>query len=118
MIFEFGKYTEVTDFAKETNSEYNEYERVFMCPDVHDVWIIRILKGYDEDYDEDAESYILERNKYSFPRSLNPLSTNMAKYYLEEDDFSNWDMKQSYDLDELIDMVDGGFGILNLKEKD
>ena len=36
---------------------------------------------------------------------------------VEEDDLCNWDFHQSYDVQELVDMVDGGFGILNLKEE-
>lgn len=119
MEFEFAKYTEITDFAHEINPLYkNEgFVRFFICPDVWDYWFVRILKGYDEDYNEDEESYILERNKISKDRKTDKLSLSKVKKIIEEDDGSSWDFQQSYDIDELIDMLDDGFGINNLKDK-
>jgi len=47
MKFEFVKATEITEIAM-TNPEYkkNGYLRVFICPDVLDIWLLRILRGY------------------------------------------------------------------------
>lgn len=47
------------------------------------------------------------------------IKTNLerdAKYkaIIEDDDGSNWGIEESHDINELIDMLDGGFGILNL----
>lgn len=117
MEFEFAKYTEITDFAHEVNPSYkNEgFVRFFICPDVWDYWFVRILKGYDEDYNEDEDSYILERNKIGKDRKTDNLTLSKIKKIIEEDDGSSWDIQQSYDIDELIDMLDDGFGINNLK---
>lgn len=44
MKLEFGNYTEVTTRAKEIENDFFEqYEKVFICPDVHNFWISKIL---------------------------------------------------------------------------
>ena len=116
MNFEFAKYTEVTTLAKEVNEEYNNYERIFICGDTNDTWLCRIIKGYDDEYEVDKDSYLLERNKISNDWKHQDLELGRVKEILEEDDFCNWEYKQSYDVEELIEMVDGGFGINNLGE--
>lgn len=70
MEFEFAKYTEVTDYAFKVNPNYkNEgFIRFFICPDVWDFWFVRILEGYNEEYDEEEGSFILERNKIEMHR--------------------------------------------------
>jgi hypothetical protein len=54
MNFEFAKYTEITDYAMKHNPDYKAsgYERIFICPDVWDFWLVRILKGYRNDEEE------------------------------------------------------------------
>lgn len=115
MRLEFAKYTEVTKLAKELNQGYAEYERIFVCPDTNDMWLCRILKGYDYEYEKDENSYLLERNKIELPWKHYTVGEEFVKICLEEDDFCNWDSEQSYDLEELIEMVDGGFGIIEEK---
>lgn len=118
MKFEFAKYTEVTDLALKLRPSYLEegYTRFFICPDVWDYWFVRILKGYNEDYEEEEGSYLLERNKIPKEggRSEN-LSLRKLKEIILEDELENWDIEQSYDVEELVDMLDNGFGILNRK---
>lgn len=122
MNFEFAKYTEITDYAFKLNPSYkNEgYVRFFICPDVYDFWFVRILKGqeYDEDegYVTNEDNYILERNKIEMDRKGENLTLSKLKKIIEEDDGSNWDLQQDGDIHTLIDMMDDGFGILNLKE--
>lgn len=118
MQFEFGKFTEITDYAFEQNPEYeeNNYIRIFICPDVWDFHLVRILKGYNEDYEPDEDSYIMERNMIPMERKGENLTLYKVREIVQEDIMDNWDMYQSYDLDDLIERIDGGFGILNLKE--
>lgn len=124
MKFEFAKYTEITDFAFEVNPNYkNEgYVRFFICQDVWDFWFVRILKGYeyveDEGYIENEDNYILERNKISMDKKGQKLTLLKVREIILEDDGSNWDLQQSEDIDELIDMLADVFGINNLKEKE
>ena len=119
MNFEFAKYTEITDYAFKLNPSYknDKYVRFFICPDVWDFWFVRILKGYEYDeergYVENPENYILERNKIEMDRKCQKLTLSKVKQIIEEDDGSNWDLQQGYDIEELIDMLDEGFGIIN-----
>lgn len=119
MKFEFAKYTEVTDFALKFRPEYkNEnYIRFFVCPDVNDNWFVRILEGYNEDYEHEEGSFILERNKIEKAYKDENLTLAKVKNIILDDDMSNWDYIQGYDLEELIDTLDDGFGILNRKVK-
>ena len=122
MKFEFARYTEITDYAFKLNPSYkNEgYVRFFICPDVYDFWFVRILKGQEYDEDEgyfiNEDNYILERNKIEMDRKGENLTLSKLKKIIEEDDGSNWDLQQDGDIHTLIDMLDDGFGILNLKE--
>lgn len=117
MKFEFAKYTEVTDLAFKINAQYQEggYIRVFICPDVNDTWIVRILEGYNEEFEQEEGSYILERDKVLNDYKGQKITMLRLKTILEEDSFENWDIKQSYNVEELVDMLDYGFGILNRK---
>ena len=118
MEFEFAKHTEVTDLALSINTEYktNGYTRIFLCPDVHDVWIGRILPGFNEDYESDKDSFLLEIEKVSNDFKGQKLTPTRVRRILVNDELENWDYKQSNDINELIDILDGGFGILNLKK--
>jgi len=118
MEFKFGKYTEITEFAFKINPDYKKhgYIRFFVCPDVWDFWFIRILKGYNEEYEKQENSYILERNKIAMDVKGENLNITKLKNIIKEDDGENWDIQQSEDINKLIDMIDNGFGILNFKE--
>lgn len=122
MKFEFGKYTEITDLAFKLNPNYKQegFERFFICPDVWDIWFVRILKGYehddDEGYIENPENYILERNKIEMDYKGQKLTLSKVKEIIQEDDGSNWDLEQAEVIEDLIDLLDDGLGILNLKE--
>lgn len=112
MKFEFAKYTEITTFAFKTDPEYKKegYVRLFICPDTNNYWLVRILKGYNEDYDKEEGSFILERTMIDKDRG-EKLQLQKLRKIIQEDDRSNWDIKVSYDVEELIDMLDDGFGV-------
>lgn len=122
MKLEFAKYYDITDVAKQHNKEYNTYEKVFICVDTHDYWLVRILKGYrnddDEGYVEDADNYILERNNIAKQSKRSMIETyNQLLKVLDEDDFSNWDVENCDTIEEAIEMIDGGFGIGEYKQE-
>ena len=106
MEFKFGIYTEVTDYALKHNPEYEKsnYIRFFICSDTYDFWYCRILKDFNEDYNEEVGSYLLERNKIPNDFKGQLMNEYLLRKIVEEDSFENWDLKQSYDLDELIDV--------------
>lgn len=118
MKFEFAKYTEITDLAFQERPSYKEekFIRFFICPDVHDTWYCRILEGYDANYQVKEGSYLLERNNIPNDFKGQKLDLERVKDIIHEDDGSNWDFEQSNNLQDLIDMIDDGLGIINLKE--
>lgn len=118
MVFNFGKYTEVTDFAFKVSPEYTKhgYIRFFICSDVWDFWFVRILANTNEEYEHEEEFYLMERNKIPMDFKCQKLTISKLRQIIREDDFSNWDFIGSEDLDGLIDDIDDGFGINNLKE--
>lgn len=117
MKLEFSKYTDITKFAKTINQTmFDIYEKVYICPDTLNWWLAVIQKGVNEDYEEDEDMYLVERDKIDYPnyskcndRFLNP---NVVRSVLEKWDGSTWDNQEADDLDEAIQIVDGGYGII------
>ena len=71
---EFAKYYNVSDIVDDMikNEEIDcyptgedKFEGVYVCMDTNDFWISRINKGYNEEYEEDENKYLVERNKIS-----------------------------------------------------
>lgn len=116
-MFEFAKYTEITDIAFKVNPDYKKdgYVRFFICPDVWDFWFVRILEGANKDYEKEEGSYLLERNKIPMDKKGQLLTISKVKQIIMKDDGCNWDYEQGYDVEKLIDIIDDGFGIINRK---
>lgn len=102
--------------AFEINPEYKKegYLRFFICPDVNDYWFVRIIGGVNEDYEKEEGSFLIERNNIPKAKKEN-LTLRKVKKIIEEDDCSNWDTLQGFDLEQLIDELDCGFGMINRK---
>lgn len=117
--FKFPKFTEITDLAFKHNPDYekNGYVRFFICPDVWDFWYCRILKGFNSEYEKDPNCFLLEREKIDKKYKTEKLTLKKVIDIIENDLMENLDCYHSYDINELIDDMDAGFGILNLKEE-
>lgn len=115
MEFKFAHFTDVTDLAFKVNPHYKDqgYIKFFICPDVWDFWLIRVLEGFNEDYEPEEGSYLMEREKIPMNTKGEKLNTSKVKKILLEDDGGNYDYIQSYDLCEIIETIGGGFGILS-----
>lgn len=69
----YAKYYNVLSFVEKMteNGEVtypagdDKYIGIYICMDTNDFWISRILKGYNEEYEEDPGKYLVERNKFS-----------------------------------------------------
>lgn len=118
MKSELGIYTEITDYVFKVDPSYKDegYVRFFICADVWDFWFVRVLEGYNEEYEKEEGSFILERSKIGMSRKGESLTIPKVRQIIEEDDRSNWDFEQGYDIEELIDILDGGYGIHNRKK--
>ena len=108
MNFQFGFYTEITDFALKYRPEYKKdgYIRFFVCPDVHTFWFVRILEGYNESYEKEDGCYVLERNNIDNYYKGQKLTISKLKEIINDDDYSNWDCMEGHDLEDLIDNLD------------
>ena len=114
MKFEFAKYTEITNIYKKHSDSLHDgdgYIRFFICLDVNDFWLVRVIEGVNEDYEKEEGTYLLERNNIPKESKKQDLSLSKVIELIKEDDFSNWDIKQYSDLEELIEDIDGGFGL-------
>jgi len=112
MKFEFGKATDITEFAKKNfEGMYEEYEKIYITTDTNDYHILRILKGYDEDYETNGDKVILEHQMIGKAKQETINSMRKLKSILEEDDGGNYDYEAKDSVDECIEIVDGGFGI-------
>lgn len=155
---EFAKYYDVSDIVEQmqVNEEIDGYpsgedkfKGVYVCMDTNDFWVSRILKGYDEDYNQNENKYLVERNRISiysvmdklydmFGKRLpafkesdkdyerkNKVYTYLRKYSTKEiikvvivldneDGLSNWDYCEADSLEGAIEIIDGGFGILEI----
>lgn len=153
---EFAKYYDVSKVVDEMQikKEIDSYPTgddkfvgVYVCMDTNDFWISRILKGYNEEYEEDENMYLVERNKisiYDVMDKLHELSgkrlpefkenemsyeqknkvhnyfrrfktTDIIKAVIlldDEDGLSNWDCCEADSLKEAVEIIDGGYGIL------
>jgi hypothetical protein len=146
---EFAKYHNAMEVVKEmiekeeiygysNNGEIN-YEGVYVCLDTNDFWLCRILKGYDEEY-EDSDGYLVERNNFDIYQVAEKLEeiydapcfntmgkNNIHKYFSKfttkqiikviilldvDNGFENWDNCEADTLEEAIEIIDGGFGIV------
>ena len=117
MKFEFAKYTEITDLYKKYNTALRDsdgYIRFFICLDVNDFWLIRVLEGFNIDYEKEEGTYLLERN--NIPKDNNSEGLDLLKVIeiIKDDGFENWDIEEYSDLSDLIEDIDNGFGINNL----
>lgn len=113
MKFEFAKYTDVTKLAFELNPEYekNSYVKVFLCEDTKVFWISRVLKGFNEEYEEDEDSYLVERERVDKTSRAEKLKLPRAKQIVASDELENWDYYQYDSLEEAIESIDGGYGL-------
>lgn len=114
MKFEFATYTDITELYKKHSmclTEGDGYIKFFICLDVNDIWLVRVIEGFDEDYNKQEGSYLLERNNIAKENKSDGLSLTKVIEIIKEDDFSNWDVEQYDDLEELIFDIDGGHGL-------
>lgn len=116
--FRFGVYTEITELAKDCFPEkYMEYARIFICPDVRDFQLIRVLEGYAADYDVCPGAYLVEYERIPKLACGQELAVNVLRRVLEQDDpLCSFSIHEFDTIEAVIDSIDNGFGIINLKK--
>lgn len=114
MRFEFAKATDVTEYAFSKNPEYknNSYVKLFVIPDVNDTWLVRVLEGFGEDYEQIDGSYIVEREKLDNDFKGQKVTYSRLLRIIDNDTFENWDYTVCDSIESAIDIVDGGYGFV------
>lgn len=114
MKFEFAKYHDITTIAHKHSEEYKGYKKIFLCVDVNDFWIARIQEGYNEDYEREEGKWMVERNKIGKDSKKQTIEgLHQIKKVLDldlEDGLSNWDYEVRDSEEEVVDLLDDGFG--------
>lgn len=105
----FGKYVEVTEFAKQHNPEFKTYERIFVCRDTHDYWIAMINKDVNEDFETQEGTWLIERNKIS---NYGIRSHRRAVIKHADEGFEGWDSYEADSLEEALEVIDGCHGVI------
>ena len=119
MTFEFAKYTEITELYKKYCTQLSEgdgYIRFFICLDVKDIWLVRVIEGMNSEYENEAGKYLLERDKIEKTSRDQKLSLKNVIEIIKNDEFCNWDVLEFDSIEEIIDTISDGFGINNLAE--
>jgi len=115
MEFEFAKYTEITELYKKHSLSLQDgdgYIRFFICPDVHTFWLARVIEGFNESYEKEEGSFLIERNNIEKKDRSEKLTKQKVVDIIEDDDFSNWDIYECQSMEEVIDILDDGNGIV------
>lgn len=111
MNFEFAKYHDITAIAKKHKPDYEGYTKILLCVDVNDFWIARIQEGFNKNYEREDGIWMVERNKIGKESKRQTISSlKQLKAVLDEDDLGNWDLETGDSEEEVLGMLDDGFG--------
>jgi len=135
---EFAKYIDVTQRANTFKISYiadyyKGYDSIYICPDVNDTWVARILKGDDEwiierDKLQNGDGIALDLQYDEVPNILDiqrilgdNIDDNIISHYLDivlmvhGQTGDNWDLCECYDKSECIDILKDVYGICDDK---
>lgn len=115
MKFEFAKYTEITEEYLKLRPELKDsgYIRFFICPDVTDYHLVRILKDINSEYATEEGTYLLEMENIRKNRAAD-LNLVRLRHIIVNDGLENWDIVEYSSIEDIIEVLDDGFGINNL----
>lgn len=138
-----NKLNEMLERTEQVLFSYQKdsYKSLFICSDTHDFWISRILEGYNEDFEQEEGKWLVERNKidkYDFisfieeshKQDLKVIDRPSRDVVIEclDDNFiienlilmdddnglEGWDNCECNSYNEAVEVIDGGFGIIEL----
>ena len=113
MELKFGKYTDITNFAKKVNPYmFKVYEKIYICPDTNNYWLSTIQKDINEDYEKSPGTYLVERDDVDYPDYDGRFDESNVKEALENWDGSTYDNYEAESLEDAIDLIDDGYGII------
>ena len=136
----FAKYYDVTTIMHE---EYKKagYSNIYICQDVTDYHVIRVLPNYNEEFEYEEGKILVEMENISIwemvkqcgiesnitkneAHSILDRLSNESIFQLvmmidcEEHGMENYDIEEVESLEEAEQIVDGGFGIVRFNTDD
>lgn len=132
--FRLGHVYDVTDYYHNHKNNGDDFERYYICADVLDFHIYRIVLGYNSEYEEEEDTKLIERTdidkrdiiKYiNFPSKCKMIGVRdnwfkeVVKAVINCDTYDNDDViefRYNTPIEELIDTIDSGYGITVLDE--
>jgi len=110
--FDFAVAINVTEYAKKHFAHYKYYHSIYVCLDTWDYHILRILEGYNADYEKEEGSILVEHEKIEKPYKAAGLDMKILHDVLDQDSgLESWSVEQVFDIADAVDMIDGGFGV-------
>lgn len=143
-MLEFAKYYDCTELKNKMIEEGKICDRHFkyyICNDTHEFKIARVYENTNDEYETVEGIYLVEEESIDKEEFLNELydetehynrvirdtmidslvKENGVQYLLEkiiiqdeENGYTNWDNSEWTDLEEIIERVDNGFGIVTI----
>lgn len=145
MSLEFAKAYNVTNLVEQEKQKLLSYQdagyvAIYIALDVHDMQVYRILEDYNEEYEKESGTYLVERekiSKYDVVDKLLEINNRSEDYVASRelrdimlDSFSekdilictlliddnngleNWDNIECDSLEEAKNIIDGGYGLI------
>lgn len=130
---EFAKYYDVSKIVDDMQDKEEidcypigneKFKGVYVCMDTNDFWISRILKGYNEEYEQDEDIYLIERNKFSiydvmdklyeqFGKKLPEFKENEMSYIQENKVHNYFEKFKAKDIIKAVIILDDKDGLTN-----
>lgn len=119
MKLEFGKYTDVTNLAKKiAPALYEEYIKVYICPDTNNWWVSMVQKDINSEYEECPGMFLIERNNPDYmtggklPQIVLDEPERFVKAVLKDWDGCCWDNTEAYSMEQVEGIIADIFGII------
>lgn len=127
---------------KKLDYKDDEYIGFYVCMDTHDFWVCRVIKDMNEEYVRQDGAYLIERNKIdkfdfvkhycekiklvntyfnrtsrdNFIGKIDTLDVIKEVMIMDDENgLENWDAIQTHSMEDAIEIIDDGFGIIELE---
>lgn len=110
MEFQLAKPTDVTVLAQSRIPEmYGDYEKIFITSDINDYHILRILKGFGQDYNPNENKVILEHQIIPKSKTEGIHTLEILRKILDQDDGENYNYIVKDTVEECIQILNHRF---------
>lgn len=111
--FEFGVYTDITEFVKSVRPDYDSegFVKFFICPDVNDYWFVRVLSNINKDYEHESGTFLIERDNIG-KQKCEQLTGEKLLEIIQNDSGDCYDIEEYFKLENIYSDLSDVFGII------